>query len=306
MRTRVAARRGHWFVAATVALAAVVIVSAGGASRTAAIQQDQHIDHGITATAGAVRGRSVAVTKPPPPPVLYPTGRCDNLTAGLPGLNQLFASTITQIGTSVQGRPIWAEYWGPPKPAAVMVVVAQIHGNECSPTLLTDEIRRRPPTRNGIWLIPTLNPDGYANYDRRNANDVDLNADGGRVSQPETAALFGFLAAIRPALTVHVHSPNGFIGAYPTQSVLADALCHSLEARIGSRCSAGGAGTRGERSRLFLWQGHEAFTAQSLLIELHAVANTEVTTARPRPQPRSVDAVRLDSRVIIGLLDQVG
>ena len=37
-------------------------------------------------------------------------------------------------------RPVWAEYWGPPKPAAVMVVVAQIHGNECSPTLLIDEV----------------------------------------------------------------------------------------------------------------------------------------------------------------------
>ena len=67
-----------------------------------------------------------------------------------------------------------------------MIVVSRIHGYECSPTLPVDEVRRRPPTRNGIWLIPTLNPDGYANHDRRNANDVDLNADGGRVSQPET------------------------------------------------------------------------------------------------------------------------
>lgn len=303
---RIAARQARWLIGA-VATVGLAVPSAGGVAQTAPNQPSARIEQSATGTATALRGDRTVLTQPPPPPVLHPAGTCDTLTDGLPGLNGMLAFQITQIGTSVQGRPIWAEYWGPPHPSNTIVVVGQIHGNECSPTLLVDEIRRRPPTRNGIWLIPTMNPDGYANFDRRNANGVDLNADGGSVSQPETAALFALLAVVRPALTVHVHSPNGFAGPYPGgASSSAGELCGSIAAFTAISCGSGGAGTRAERSRWFLWQGHASLTAQSLLVELHAVSNAEAPTARPRPATRSIDAVRSDARAVADLLDQFG
>lgn len=257
-----------------------------------------------TAHRPAVRGGSVVLTPPPPPPVLYPTGACDSIAAGLPGLNGPFPDSIRPIGTSVRGRAIWAEYWGPPVPSTVIVVVAQVHGNECSPTLVVDAVRRRPASASvGVWLIPTLNPDGYAGYTRVNANGVDLNTDGGRNSQPETRALMAFLQDIRPALTVHVHSPGGFAGTYPISTdTRAGTVCQAIEVFTAIRCLASGAGKRSDPSRWFLWQGHASSTSESLLIELHAISDSEVSNARPRPASRSVAAVRSDADVIVALL----
>ena len=254
------------------------------------------------ALAVAERGPSRQLQTPPPPS--YPSGICDSLDSGLPGLGGSRPQQLRQIGASVSGRPIWAEYWGPSTPSAVVVIIGQVHGNECSPTLVSDEVRSRPPTHRGFWLIPTLNPDGYAAYERRNANQIDLNADGASRSQPETAALMAFIADVRPELVVHVHSPNGFAGAYaPSGGGLAAGLCQSIAARTAIRCSDGGAGSRTERSRWFLWQGHEHPGAEALLVELHAVSDQEVPSARPRPATRSVSQVRADARVIVALLD---
>lgn len=251
---------------------------------------------------GAVRGEQVEIN--PPPPLPYPNGRCDSLAHGLPGLTSTARpAAFRSLGLSVQGRTIWAEYWGPEKPSTIVLVVGQVHGNECSPSLLVAEIRRNPPDSYGIWLIPTLNPDGYAAYSRRNANNADLNADGGNLSQPETRALHDFVTSIRPALTIHVHSPNGFVGAHPIGAPLATSLCNSIGTLPSLRCSSGGAGYRSSRSRWFLWQGLAALGGESMLVELRAVAHAEVPTARPRPATSSVEEVRHDAVRILQILE---
>lgn len=284
-------------VGAAVVLGAVLLVSAP----ILGVGTGEGIEQSASATATGRRGTSVQLA---PPPLAYPSGFCDRIAPDLPGLNRRVPAQLRRIGTSVQGRPIWAEYWGPPAPASVVVIVAQVHGDECSPTLVTDEVRTRPPARRGVWLVPTLNPDGYANHQRRNANQVDLNADGWNVSQPETAALMSLIADVRPELTIHIHSPNGFAGAYsPFGPGRASALCRALALQTAITCSGGGAGTRSDRSRWFLWQGQARFGGESLLVELHAVADSEVPLARPRPPTRSVAQVRGEARVIVDLLD---
>ena len=294
-----------WTVRRGVLSVVVVVTSMATLSTqvtSGAAEQLQVLENRATATEHAVRGRQTRVT--PHPPIPYPAGRCDHLAPGLPGLSSTnHPSDYRLMGFSVQGREIWAEYWGPKTPASTVIVVGQIHGNECAPSLLVDQIRRNPPTSYGIWLIPTLNPDGYATYSRRNANGVDLNADGGAVSQPETQALFSFVRTVRPALTIHVHSPNGFVGAHPTGSPLATGLCASIGALPSLRCSFGGAGYRADRSRWFLWQGLQTYGGESLLIELRAVSSAEVPTARPRPPTLSVDAVRSEAARILAILD---
>ena len=249
--------------------------------------------------------------KPPVPP--YPSGACDTITAGLGGLNGPAPATFRQIGTSVQGRPIIAEYWGPANASKVVIAVAQVHGNECSPQLLIDEVRTNPPTAYGMWLIPTMNPDGHAAYTRRNANGVDLNADGRNHSQPETQALMAFTAEIKPALTVHVHSPNGTIGWYGTGryqrgapsasgAVLSERVARIVSENTGLQFT--GAGAR-LGSNWFLWQGQQAVWpgGESVLVELHAVARYEAPYADPRPRALSVNAVRAQAQAVMAALD---
>lgn len=243
----------------------------------------------------------------------HPTGACDTITAGLGGLNGPAPAVFRQIGTSVQGRPIIAEYWGPANASKVVIAVAQVHGNECSPQLLIDEVRTHPPTAYGMWLIPTLNPDGHAAYTRRNANGVDLNADGRNRSQPETQALMAFTAEIKPVLTVHVHSPNGTIGWYGTgryQRGNPSASGAPLSSRVAGIVSANtglqftGAGAR-LGSNWFLWQGQQAVWSggESVLVEFHAVAHSEVPYADPRPRALSVNAVRAQAQAVMAALD---
>ncbi len=256
-----------------------------------------------TASADAVRGRQVVITPPDSP---YTSGACDTLAPGLPGLaGTARAARYHWVGTSVQGRPIVAEYWGAANATEVVVVVGQIHGNECSPTLFSEGVRRRSVSaRYGTWLIPTINPDGYAAHTRQNANGVDLNADGGVFSQPESQALRRFVALVEPSLTIHVHSPNGFVGSWPYRTwSRAESICRSIALTAGLRCGAS-AGTRSERRRWFLWQGLQDLGGESLLVELHAVSDAEVPTARPRPATRSVGAVTAEVERILDVLDR--
>ncbi len=98
------------------------------------------------------------------------------------------------IGTSVEGRPIWAFAVGQPHPAPAhrVLVLGNIHamewlGAEVAVALL-EELVREPPARTEVVIVPILNPDGRAlveadlragrrAYRRGNAAGVDLNRD---------------------------------------------------------------------------------------------------------------------------------
>ncbi len=242
---------------------------------------------------------------PPAPLPVYPAGYCESIEPAMPGLAPAVAPAASRvIGSSVQGRPINAEYWGPPGATKTVVLVGQIHGNECSPSLMVQALRQSPPTSFGVWLIPTLNPDGYATYSRRNSNGVDLNTDGYLRSQPETQALFSLVDELRPASVIHLHSPNGFSGAFPWASAPSSALCWEIGALPSMRCSGGGAGTRAEKWRWFLWQGlWSDYRTPGLLIELRAISDGEVPFARPRPPTQSVAQVKADAAAIVSLMN---
>lgn len=244
----------------------------------------------------------------------YPTGPCDTIEAGLPGLAGPRPSRHVEIGRSLQGRPIHAEYWGPADADQVIVIVGQVHGNECAPQLFVEAIRSRPPTSYGAWLIPTLNPDGHAAGIRQNAAGLDLNKDGGAWSQPETLALMRFTARVRPLLTVHVHSPNGSVGWYGRGAYVQNdpgrssaQLSGPIAARISARTGLTftGAGSRPSPSIWFLWQGQRTVLPEheAVLLELYAISDREVTTARPRPPTRSIADVRGHCQSILDALE---
>ena len=89
----------------------------------------------------------------------YPTGPCDLIGGTLAMARDQHPTSVEQIGESVLGRPIQAEHWGPAD-GPQMLVVASIHGDECSPVAFTRAVREfGPQSPVGIWLIPVLNPD---------------------------------------------------------------------------------------------------------------------------------------------------
>ena len=282
------------------------LVIVGASLTTGSLTVGSAVAKPTTVTAPAVRGPQVQLNPPPPEPLpVYPVGHCDSIEPRMPGLTPPVAPVASRvIGSSVQGRPINAEYWGPLGATKTVVVVGQIHGNECSPSLMVQAVRQSPPTSFGVWLIPTLNPDGYAAHSRRNANGVDLNADGHSRSQPETQALFSLVNELRPASVIHLHSPNGFSGAFPSGTAPGSSLCRNIGALSSMRCTGEGAGSRAETWRWFLWQGlWSSYGTPGLLIELRAIAPGEVPSAQPRLPTQRVDQTRADAAAIVSLMN---
>jgi protein MpaA len=83
------------------------------------------------------------------------------------------------LGTSIEGRPIVADRFGPVGGRRVLVI-GVIHGNEDGGVPIIEQLRARAengdlPTDVEWWLVDSMNPDGQAAQDRHNANQVDLN-----------------------------------------------------------------------------------------------------------------------------------
>lgn len=133
------------------------------------------------------------------------------------------------IGRSVEGRPITAEYRGPREPDHVLLVLGSMHGLETAGERVIDRLAAAPlPDGVGLWLVPTMNPDGRGRQ-RENARGVDLNRNfpgdwvahgkpgrpkwsgSGPASEPETRAVLGLLERVRPEAVVSFHQPFGVV-----------------------------------------------------------------------------------------------
>lgn len=144
-----------------------------------------------------------------------------------------------EIGKSVEGRPLEVHRFG--SGPSVKLIVAGIHGGYERNTIalaheliayLGDHPERIPPDTS-LYILPNLNPDGYARKigvdGRANANNVDLNRNwpynwqadwdrdgcwiwrpitGGEQagSEPEVRALIGFIDQVKPAALISYHS----------------------------------------------------------------------------------------------------
>ena len=127
------------------------------------------------------------------------------------------------IGTSVGGLPITASHRGTAG-GTVVLVVGVIHGDENDGLAVLDLLATMPlPAGIDLWLMPAMNPDGYANNERGNGNGVDLNRNfphdwtqigspgngqysgTGPASEPETQAFIAFAERIKPTLTIWYH-----------------------------------------------------------------------------------------------------
>ena len=128
------------------------------------------------------------------------------------------------IGHSVRGRPIIAYELGNPSSRVKAVLLGEMHGDEHAGVTLARSVTHASTavTNVDLWVIPTMNPDGYLARTRQNAHHVDLNRNWPHnwarltgvfysgphpVSEPETRAMLTFLTRLRPRYVVSVHQP---------------------------------------------------------------------------------------------------
>jgi murein peptide amidase A len=133
------------------------------------------------------------------------------------------------LGRSAEGRPIRVEAWPSAagtafgaNPRAKVLVFGCIHGTECAGRKVIPRIVSCPPYT-GVWAVPNLNPDGFAQGTRLNGRGVDLNRNfpsswtpigvrydleySGRhpFSEPETRLAARLIRLIRPRITIWFH-----------------------------------------------------------------------------------------------------
>ncbi len=145
---------------------------------------------------------------------------------------------VAGIGTSVEGRGIYAYYYG--TGSKKILFYGAIHGSEVNSRNILNkwlgELEKnyaRIPADKTVIVVPTLNPDGVVNASRFNSNGVDLNRNfatsdwvsgtyfketlyengGGPepFSEPETQAIRNLINSQYPYLTLAYHSAAGYV-----------------------------------------------------------------------------------------------
>jgi protein MpaA len=150
-----------------------------------------------------------------------------------------------RIGTSVQGRGIFAHRMGNDEASIKAVVIGNMHGDEPAGVQVARSIIARGTVRHiDLWVVPTMNPDGLAAHTRQNAHGVDLNRnwrhlwvrqtgryDSGPYpfSEPESRAMRAFLLRVDPDFVVSLHQPlHGVDSDHPKNPRLMNRLAANL------------------------------------------------------------------------------
>jgi len=128
--------------------------------------------------------------------------------------------SVSEIGRSVEGRPIQLVTVGAPRTQAeiaagssVLFVCSQ-HGNEPAgreACLQGARDHANSTDASTVLIVPTANPDGFVATDRENANGVDINRDHSKLATPETRAVAAVIRDYKPDLLgdMHEYSQSG-------------------------------------------------------------------------------------------------
>jgi protein MpaA len=123
----------------------------------------------------------------------------------------LLAAPAQQLGRSYEGRPIQVLHIR--GDGARVLVIGCIHGDECEGMEVTRLLARSHPAAD-LWLVPQLNPDGYAARTRGNAHGTDLNRDFLSANQRETRIARKLILRLRPEVTIWFHQPQSVVRAW--------------------------------------------------------------------------------------------
>ena len=183
-----------------------------------------------------------------------------------------------ELGRSELGRRIVAIHTGDPSGTKVLVFGC-IHGTECAGIAIARALER---VRTGLdlWVIPDLDPDGYALGRRQNGRGVDLNANwgsgwrgGGRpwdtyypgprpFSERETRIARNLIRRIRPRVTVWYHQHMNLVWAWRQSSRAGRVYARSAGMRFYHHHWLPGTAPN--------WQNHHLLGTASFVVELPA------------------------------------
>lgn len=143
---------------------------------------------------------------------------------------------LEEFGRSVEGRSLNHLRFG--RGGMHVLLWSQMHGDEPTATAALFDVfeyvnrHREDPDVRGllsaltIHVVPMLNPDGAERFQRRNAQNIDVNRDALMLQTPEGRALKALRDRLKPALGFNLHNQNwrtsvGNTGRPATISLLA-------------------------------------------------------------------------------------
>jgi murein peptide amidase A len=191
---------------------------------------------------------------------------------------RIVVSEQLQLGRSEGGRPIVAVRAGDPSGTGVLVVGC-IHGTEGAGIAVARALER-VNAHVDLWIVPNLNPDGYARGTRQDGRGVDLNANwssqwrgGGRpwdvyypgprpFSERETRIARNLILRIRPRLTIWYHQHLNLVWAWGPSSRAGRTYARAAGMRFYHRHWLHGTATN--------WQNHHLPGSSSFTVELPA------------------------------------
>jgi carboxypeptidase D len=146
---------------------------------------------------------------------------------------------LVSVGNSVQGRKLWAlevsRNPGVREPEPYFKYVGNMHGDEvvgrevclrfiealCSGYMAGDAQAVALVDGASVWVLPSMNPDGFESHARANRNRFDLNRNfpdrfnrGTAPRQPETAAVMDWVSAYPFVLSANFHGGSQ-VANYP-------------------------------------------------------------------------------------------
>ena len=135
---------------------------------------------------------------------------------------------ISEIGKSFEGREIYLLKAGTGK--IKVMLWSQMHGDEPTATQALfdifnffehpEDLKDEPELilKNcTLYFIPMLNPDGAKRFQRRNAQDIDINRDALRLESPEAKLLMKYRDAVNPDFGFNLHDQDVWYSAGNTK-----------------------------------------------------------------------------------------
>jgi len=170
----------------------------------------------------------------------------------------------------------------------VILVVGVIHGDEDAGMGVVEALRTAPlPPGIDLWLLDAMNPDGWANQERGNANGVDLNRNWppdwapidcvvvpqncsgpGPLSEPETKATADFIASIQPQVTVWYHAVGPVVDQAVQHGVANPAVLTAYASKVGYAVYTVSCGTGGCTGNATQYQNATFPGTSSFVVEL--------------------------------------
>jgi protein MpaA len=184
-------------------------------------------------------------------------------------------------GRSTEGRPIRLRQLGDPAIAGKVLVFGCIHGDECAARGIDPLANGCPDPRANIFVVPNLDPDGFAAATRLNGRGVDLNRNfpsgwmpsgrrgsaeysgPGPFSEAETRLAARIVGELRPRVTIWFHqarSGGPFVRAWGQSAPAGRLFAHLAGIRFRLMRWPAGTGPN--------WQNHRFPGSAAYVVEL--------------------------------------